>query len=199
VSSLPPSIRPSVLPFLTGDERFAGLNASVVEFWRWAFGDVRDNTTRGVLAEFLVARALGDVSKRREGWANYDVLTPSGIRVEVKSSGRLQSWSQSRLSQPSFSRLTGRAWDPDTTVWGDDREIRADVFVFALQTCTDPSQYDVLDLAQWAFYVASAEVVESVAVRSISLATLQRVAGASVSIRDLADKVEAAHSPTEDA
>ena len=83
-----------MLPFLTGDERLGSIDVTVSDFWRWAFNDLRDNTTRGVLAEFLVARALGDVSDRRVGWANYDVLTPSGIRVEVKSSGRLQSWSQ---------------------------------------------------------------------------------------------------------
>lgn len=154
---------------------------------------MRDNTTRGVLAEFLVARALADASKRREGWAYHDVLTPTEIRVEVKSSGLLQSWSQKRLSTPVFSRLTGRAWDPNTTEWGETREIRADVFVFAIQTCTEPSQYDVLDLAQWEFYVVPAEAIGTVAARSINLATLRRVAPACVSIEDLPGAVEAAH------
>jgi hypothetical protein len=27
-------------------------------FWRWAFSDLCDDTTRGILAEFLVARVL---------------------------------------------------------------------------------------------------------------------------------------------
>ena len=31
----------------------------MLDFWRWAFSDLRDNTQRGVLAEFLVALALG--------------------------------------------------------------------------------------------------------------------------------------------
>ncbi len=35
-----------------------GLDAAVSDFWRWAFSDLRDNTVRGVLAEFIVAAAL---------------------------------------------------------------------------------------------------------------------------------------------
>jgi hypothetical protein len=37
---------------LEPEDRFVGLDASVVDFWRWAFSDLRDNTVRGVLAEF---------------------------------------------------------------------------------------------------------------------------------------------------
>jgi hypothetical protein len=40
---------------LDGGGRFTGLDATVSDFWRWAFSDLRDNTTRGILAEFLVA------------------------------------------------------------------------------------------------------------------------------------------------
>jgi hypothetical protein len=32
-------------------------DASVLDFWRWALGDLRMNTARGYLAEFLVACA----------------------------------------------------------------------------------------------------------------------------------------------
>jgi len=30
-----------------------------VDFWRWAFSDLRDNITHGILAGFLVAKAVG--------------------------------------------------------------------------------------------------------------------------------------------
>ncbi|MSO95749.1 MAG: hypothetical protein EXQ81_08155, partial [Thermoleophilia bacterium] len=46
------------------------------------------NTFRAVLAEFLVASAVGDPSPLRNAWDNFDVTTPSGIRVEVGTSGR---------------------------------------------------------------------------------------------------------------
>ena len=186
------TIRPTDLPFLSGHEPFHGLDAQVSDFWRWAFNDLRDNTTRGVLAEFIVARAVGDDRRWREGWANHDVLTPSGIRVEVKSSGRLQSWSQKRLSSPIFGRLTGRPWDPEAEVWGTAREIRADVFVFALQTCMDPSAYNVLDLDQWEFYVVPASEIERVSSRSIGLGTLRSVGAECVTVALLRDAVESA-------
>jgi hypothetical protein len=70
---------------------FAGADATVLDYWRWAFSDLRDNTQRGVLAEFLVALALGRTETRRKAWDNYDVTTSSGLRIEVKASGYLQS------------------------------------------------------------------------------------------------------------
>jgi hypothetical protein len=52
----------------------------------------RDNATRGVV-EYVVALAFGvDVSDIRERWATFDLLTPSGIKVDVKSAAYLQSW-----------------------------------------------------------------------------------------------------------
>jgi hypothetical protein len=71
----------------------------VLDYWRWAFSDLRDNTQRGVLAEFLVALALGRTETRRKAWDNYDVTTSSGLRIEVKASGYLQSWAQATHSR----------------------------------------------------------------------------------------------------
>jgi hypothetical protein len=41
----------------------------------------------------------------------YDLITSTGIRIEVKSSAYLQSWSQKRLSTISFSISPARYWD----------------------------------------------------------------------------------------
>ena len=49
---------------------------------------------RGVVAEYLVAQALGVAGGVREEWAPYDVDAPGGIRVEVKSAAYIQSWNQ---------------------------------------------------------------------------------------------------------
>lgn len=47
---------------LTGNEEFTlhGQSAgiTVMDFWRWAFSDLIDNTQRGVMAEFLVYSSL---------------------------------------------------------------------------------------------------------------------------------------------
>jgi hypothetical protein len=69
-------LRPLTAVPLDGSERFTGLDATVADFWRWAFSDLRDNTTRGILAEFLVARAVGDKRGLRIGWDNFDARAP---------------------------------------------------------------------------------------------------------------------------
>lgn len=64
--------------------------------WSWGGwtiatpGDLRENATHGILAEFIVAKALDADRKLRSGWDNFDVETASGTRVEVKSSAYLQ-------------------------------------------------------------------------------------------------------------
>ena len=54
-----PFEQPAAAPGLRGDEAFVGVDAQVLDFWRFAMSDLRMNNTRGYLAEFLVARALG--------------------------------------------------------------------------------------------------------------------------------------------
>lgn len=189
----PRPLRPSELPLLCGEERFRGLDASVSDFWRWAFNDLRDNMTRGVLAEFLVARALGDTSDRRVSYANFDVTTPSGTRVEVKSAGRLQSWPQRTPSNVVFSRIIARAWDPETDTFSEAPKVRADVFVFAIQTCIEPERYSPTDTSQWEFRVASAARITPLATRSVSLATIDRIAPEPMMLADLAQAVEEVH------
>ena len=76
------------------------------------------------MAEFLVARALGASQSTRAAWDNYDVLSPTGIRIEVKSSAYLQSWSQRRLSSLRFTGLSGLTWEAKQG-WGGKREYRA--------------------------------------------------------------------------
>jgi hypothetical protein len=187
---------------LTGDEQFKGLpETSVRDFWIWSTSDLRENTIRGVLAEFLVARAVGAQAALRVGWDNHDVTTPSGIRVEVKSSGYLQSWPQRDVSSLRFSGLTGLSWDADTNQLSEKREVRADVFVFAIQSCKDPEVYDALDLDQWDFYVASAEAVRAYDARSVGPRFLREHAEGPIGIDQIARAIEtqANASPPEDA
>ena len=67
------------------------------EFHAWAYDDLLTNTTRGVLAEYIVATALGVHDTRRLEWDKHD-LCVGDIGVEVKSAAYVQSWVQ---SQPS--------------------------------------------------------------------------------------------------
>jgi hypothetical protein len=85
----PGGLTPPVAVRLDGSERFAGVDATVADFWRWACSDLRENTTRGMLAKFLVAKAVGDRRPLRIGWDNFDVVAPDGTTIEVKCSAFL--------------------------------------------------------------------------------------------------------------
>jgi len=168
---------------------------TVGDFWSWAFSDLRSNTTRGILAEFLVAWALGVRAGVRAAWDDYDVTTPDGIRVEVKASGYLQSWVQKRPSRISFGRLTGRTWSAETGAFGESPELRADVYVFAVQTCQETGRYDPLDLDAWRFFVLSRADVEKARSRSISMGTISRLGATEIRFSELAVAVQEAARP----
>lgn len=57
----------------TGDERFQykgqPLDQTLLGFWRWSASDLVSNATRGILAEYIVASALGIVEEVRDEWA----------------------------------------------------------------------------------------------------------------------------------
>jgi hypothetical protein len=189
----PDWLRPTPFAPLSGAEPFTGVDTAVADFWRWAFSDLRENTTRGILAEFLVARAVGADATLRKSWDNFDVLTPSGIRVEVKASGYLQSWPQPRLSRLGFGKLAGLAWDENTGEFGEERDVRADVFVFAVQTCTDHDQHDALDVAQWQFYVVPAGAIRGAGYRSAGIEFVRTHASAGpIGFGELAAAIESA-------
>src|SRR5437016_10634959 len=86
----------------TGQERFHSgdhdQGFDLLSFWQWSTSDLVSNVTRGRLAEFLVARALGlEAEDMREEWAAFDLLSQEGIRVEVKSAAFVQTWAQQKL------------------------------------------------------------------------------------------------------
>lgn len=194
-SDTPLTLRPLLKQRLSPDEPFTldrapfHSDVTVGNFWAWALSDLQDNTNRGTLAEYLVATALGVSLRVRESWANWDIETDDGIRVEVKASGFLQSWPQSRLSQIRFGNLTGRTWDPETGAFSEMRSLRADVYVFAVQMVEQHETFDPLDLDQWRFWVASREAMSSLNTRSVSLTAVRRVALADVTFRGLAEAI----------
>jgi hypothetical protein len=186
---IPKPVRP-----LTGQEHFSSDPSSVLDFWRWAFSDLRTNIVRGVLAEYLVARAVGDPSPLREAWDNWDVTTATGIKVEVKSSAYLQSWNQRKLSSITFTGLTGREWSAQTNKLAAHRTLRAQVYVFAIHTCREPDQYDPLKIEDWRFRVMSAAQLAEYGYRSVTLGFLDRHAPTAYNLNDLAEAVERAHA-----
>ena len=81
---------------LTGPERLTGAGAeavpgTVLEFWQWAFGDLCPNDLRGIFSEWLVAQLLGiPPGEGRSSWLAWDLRSPEGVTVEVKSGAHVQ-------------------------------------------------------------------------------------------------------------
>jgi hypothetical protein len=162
-------------------------NASLQDFWRWAFSDLCDDDLKGIFAEWMVRVLLGfpSLGARRISWANSDIILASGTRIEVKASALWQSW---------------KLWNDDGTpktagpVTLDPRRIRfqglqartaldpasVDSLVafksdICMNTQADPKSWDAWNLADWESYVMTKkELATSGIARSVSLYALRK-------------------------
>jgi hypothetical protein len=166
---------------------------TVLDFWRWSTSDLVSNSTRGVLAEYIVATALGlQTDCARMEWDRCDLVTRSGLKVEVKSAAYLQTWGQQRLSRISFSVAPRLWWDAATNTYAAVAERSADVYVFALLAHQDKATVNALDLDQWRFWAVPTHRLKDRRTdsKSISLAALQGLAGDAIAFADLKDLVD---------
>ena len=148
---------------LTGNEPFKNGHEATEfrlrDFWAWQASDLLDNTLRGALAEFIVAKALGvSTAESRKDWGPYDIVYDGHHNIEVKASAYLQSWEQSKPSQIKFSIRPAREWIPKKGY--TDKIIRlSDIYIFCLFTETDREKADPLNLDQWEFYMISTDII----------------------------------------
>jgi hypothetical protein len=193
-------LRPRDLQRLQGPEEL-GPGLTVLDFWRWALGDLRMNTARGYLVEFLVAKALGDESPVRVEWGPHDVEAADGTRVEIKTTGYLQSWATKKVSTPSwtFKSVTAdKVWSEDLgTYLPVDPGARVDVWIFALQTCQDPRAYDPLSVDQWEFRVMSHRQLLATGQQSAGLSFFDRHGISPAAYLEVASAVEVARAANE--
>lgn len=174
------------------DETFQGLDDNLGSFWSFALSDLRTNVARGWLAEYLVWRAMGIEKPQRVEWDTCDVKA-QGLEIEVKSSGYLQAWPQTKLSELRFTGLRSRAWSTDTNVLDEQSSYHADVYVFAVQTAQTHEAYDALDLDQWKFAALSRRKLKSLGVASIAWSSVLKEVGHPTHFAAIPDVVKAAH------
>lgn len=144
----------------TGNEIFyfngKPIGFRLIDFWQWSVSDLVCNVTRGRIAEFIVATALGvDLKLPRDEWQAYDLLTPQGIKVEVKSASFIQSWNQKKPTNIIFSIKQTRYWDSESNRYDATIKRQADIYVFCLLKHLDRTTIDPLNLDQWEFYILS--------------------------------------------
>lgn len=181
----------------TGDEPFIDLGGekspTLRDFWRWSTSDLVSNATRGILAEYLVACALGLNEGVRKEWDAYDLKTEAGLKIEVKSSAYIQSWFQRKLSQVKFSIRPTLAWDYKTNLQAKVKKRQADIYVFCLLHHKEQETINPMDLSQWTFYVVSKNQLENVFPerKTITLEKLTKLSPKERSFCSLKETIEA--------
>lgn len=145
------------------------------DVWAWAYADFLPNAQRGVLAEYIVALAVGAENSPRVMWDAVDVTSPKGVSIEVKSAAYLQAWQQTQPSKIRFDIAPKRTWDPEISRYLSSPARNAEVYVFALFETKDRALADPLNLAQWSFRVCSRPDLERAfgGQRTVSLAALE--------------------------
>lgn len=116
------------------------------------------NYTRGAVAEVVVAELLGG-ELVGEGYGSWDIDV-DGVRVEVKATGDIQSWPQTRPSTPTFSVARAAGWIEQSNgsfIADPTKERRNDVYVFCHHRGTRP---DVI--SEWDFYVCATSRIDEV-------------------------------------
>ena len=171
------------------------LDFSLIDFWRWSVADILSNATRRRFAEFIVASATNiDTSLLREEWSAYDLETPEGIKLEIKSSAYIQSWWQKSLSKISFGTKAAFNWDSTTGLLSSEKKRHADVYVFCLLHHDNKLTVDPLNMNHWEFYILATKELDEYprSQNSITLKSLQSLTN-SVSYDKLYETVKAKH------
>ena len=81
----------------SGSERFhcsgEALGPTLQDFWRWSTSDLVSNATRGRLAEFIVASALGiSIAGVRDEWGPFDLSYCRAVVARATGSEVLLPW-----------------------------------------------------------------------------------------------------------
>lgn len=187
---------PSFVP-KTGAEPFHNgaflLKRTVLDFWRWSASDLVGNALRGILAEYIVATALELPQVGRVEWEAFDLRTPSGLTLEVKSAAYVQAWEQKAHSRITFGIAPTRAFEAATNANTGPLKRQADVYVFCLLHHQDRATVDPLDMEQWTFYVLSTATLERQCPtqKSIGLASLLRMKPRQCAYEELGQTIHA--------
>lgn len=143
-------------------------------FYKWAFGDLTEQDSDiGMLAEYLVGDLLGCLPPTRKVNAPFDLITKSGITIEVKAT------THKRLQK---GRTPYYRWDVSTQAEAlkGNRPI-ADFWVFLIATFPGatsgtPRVAQAFDLKNWTCYLPTGEQMRTAGcTKYVSESTLRRL------------------------
>ena len=145
-----------------GNENFSlnnkNLDFKLSDFWIWNQSNLIENRTRGILAEFIVKQSLNIKNGTRIEWDSYDLMTESGIKIEIKSASYIQSWEQKKFSEIKFG-IAPTKGEPINPEYDGKYRRWSDFYIFCLLDNKDQKTINPMDLNQWTFYVLRTEVL----------------------------------------
>ena len=179
-----------------GSEKFTfdddELDFNVNSFWAWSSSELLGNRLRGILAEYIIHECVGVSHNMREEWDAFDVITPEGIKIEVKSSSYIQSWNQQNLSPIKFD--IGKKRADNTEKYSGDKEYnrRSDVYVFCVYAHKEKSSANPLNLNHWEFYVLTTSTINEFCIdkKSISLNPLIKLNAKKANYKNLYEVIK---------
>ncbi len=135
----------------TGKEPFhidgKNIPHNLLGFWQWSNSEILGNALRGVLAEYIVSIDIGCPTAIRQEWDIFDLVTPEGVKIEVKSASYIQSWKQYKYSPISFGIRPTFKWKSNN-IRSKKAKRHADAYVFCILANKDQKTIDPLNLAQ---------------------------------------------------
>lgn len=144
----------------------------VLRFYRWAFGDLMtDDADIGSVGEYLVGDALGCLPPQRIHPAPFDLVTKSGVTIEVKTTG-------AKHRDKKVMRYIWNISDQQTALEGK-REL-ASVWVFLAASFpakrSSREQLAVFDPKYWSVYLLTGDqMLEAGCVKKVSEVTFSRL------------------------
>ena len=165
---------------LTGQEQFtldgSPAGFSVLDFWAFQHSNIWD--VQEEIAEFIVAKALGqDMPYNKNGWTLWD-MNYKGKRIEVKETGYYHSWrTDGKVSQQPGFGIT-KAYSLYKNRHSEFKR-QNDIYVFCLNTGETKEASNPLVLENWRFWVVSTSTINRMCGdnKTISLGRVKKITG----------------------
>lgn len=169
-------------PFLYNNKT---LDCKLIDFWSWCNSDLLNNTLRGKLAEYIIAKALWIDNTFRVEWDEFDLIY-NGLKIEIKSWAYIQSWEQEKYSNITF------IIKPTKDFYSANLMRRSDIYVFAILSHKDALTINPLNLEHWEFYILETSVLNNMLwnQKTISLNTLLNLHPIKSNFEDLKNHIE---------
>lgn len=129
-----------------------------IRFYKWAFGDLAaSDSDIGMAAEYLVGEALDCLPPGRKVNALFDLVTKSGVNLEVKATTKLY---EDRGRKPVYR------WNITTQAAAiKGKRSLADFWIFLIAKFPS-SSVDILDYRYWRAYIVTADQLRACKVTS---------------------------------